>query len=683
MNPIIPREGVCDPHAHVFNGRVYVYSSHDCPGNTDGFRMENWQIWSSEDLISWKLERTIYPEAFYCGRLDQCWAVDAAYQNHVYYWYFSTGDWGVGVGKSTDPAGPFTDALGGPLVDFDTEPKGIPKWDPCVFQDDDGSAYLIVGDCRSEPYNAYMIGKLSDDMIHLAEPLRKVEYRGNICPEDKASIHKYKGCYYLTHSSFYAVSDSVYGPYEYVGNTGCNIDHGSYFTYRNQTYVASGGMDNPNRYFRASFLAPCHYRKNKEIVVDQTIMGYGCGQYDASWKKIMTVWYFEASRECKQEREDGTFVTELRDGESIGFPNIHNVEKNAVINFFCACEGTAVLTVREKDENGRVLGKCKVTPSRNYDPKCKYSIFQKIQCRLENEPGSLSLNFKISGTKSVYIEAFSFESEKAYSVAEPSHSLVGRGAVIDRCGKSQRGIVLKNLNLKNTFLEAAADGGSGGRGELEIWYLSKGGLAELVLDVNNNEWGTVHFKDTNGKIGILTVPVTLKAGVNRIRLKCGKYQKLSFAVDHLAVTRKKESAYTYSTAEGQMIPRGNGCWEGTPQRECDPQAFSGRAVKYLEHTGHGFELKGIDGGSGGTAVLLFHYACSRGENSRFKLQVNGSECQHILEFQCTGSAKLRYGSEVRVCVDLNPGENNSLRLIRISGKGDEIFDAVTVIPRKG
>lgn len=87
-----------------------------------------------------------------------------------------------------------------------------------VFQDDDGSAYLIVGECRlPAPCNCYFIARLNDDMVSLAEPLRPIEYRGNPCPEDKPSIHKYGGRYYLTHSSFYAISDSVYGPYHYVG----------------------------------------------------------------------------------------------------------------------------------------------------------------------------------------------------------------------------------------------------------------------------------------------------------------------------------------------------------------------------------------------------------------------------------------------------------------------------------
>lgn len=683
MNPIIWREGVCDPHAHVFNNRVYVYASHDCPYGTDGFRMEDWQIWSSEDLVNWKLEQTIRPDSFYCGRLDQCWAVDAAYRDGTYYWYFSTGDWGVGVGRSDSPAGPFTDALGGPLVDHATEPAGIPKWDPCVFQDDDGSAYLIVGDCRSEGCNAYMIGRLSDDMIHLAEPLRKVEYRGNICPEDKASIHKYNGRYYLTHSSFYAVSDCVYGPYEYVGNTGCNVDHGSYFTYRNQTYFASGGMDNPNRYYRTSFLVPCHYRGNGEIVVDQKIMGYGCGQYDATWKNIMTAWYFEATLECKRERQDGTFVTELRDGESLGFPNIHNVEKDAVLHVRAAASGErAVLTVREKDRKGRILGSCELIPVKGKDSLRDKEAYQEVSCSLENEEGSLSLYFEVSGDTVVYLESFSFEADWERSVAEPSLSLAGRGAVMEPCTESGRGTVLKNLNLKNTFIEAAADGGSGGDGELEIWYQAADGETELALIVNDEESGMVRFPDTNRKVLALTVPVALKAGVNRIRLECRTYQNTYLAIDHLIIARRKETARTYSAAEGQMIPRGNGCWDGLPQRECDPQAFAGRTVKYIETDGHGFVMTGIDGGSGGRADLLFHYAREHKESSRFRLRINGAGQEQILEFGCTGSHELSCGADLEACVELLSGDVNMIELIKVGGKGDITLDAVTVIPQE-
>lgn len=678
VNPIIWREGVCDPHAHVFNNRVYVYASHDCPCGTDGFRMEDWQIWSSEDLVNWKLERTIYPEEFYCGKLDQCWAVDAAYKDGKYCWYFSTGDWGVGVGVSDHPAGPFTDALGGPLVDFSTEPIGISKWDPCVFQDDDGSAYLIVGDCRSEGYNAYMIGKLSDDMIHLAEPLRKVEYRGNICPEDKASIHKYNVRYYLTHSSSYAVSDNVYGPYEYMGNTGCNVDHGSYFTYRGQTYFASGGMDNPNRYYRASFIAPCHYRENGEIVVDQKIMEYGSGQYDAVWEKIAAVWYFEGPHDCKREREDGSFVVSLKKGESLSFPNISNAEENAVLSFCVAAPDPAVLYIRENDENGKLLGRCEIPGTGGS------KIYREIRCRLVNRAGNLDLCITAQGDgegELLRMESFRFESDRSRCAVQPVLCEAGRGAVIEPCPEASWGNVLKNLNLKNTYLEAAADGGSGGKGMLEVYYQAEGVSTELALYVNGVLKETVCFADTGRKIHKLEIPVCLKPGVNRIRLECQKYQNGYLAIDRLIAAREKETAKTYPAANGQVFPRGNGCWDGFPQRECDPQAYSGRTVKYLGVPGQGCVVDGIDGGAGGKAVLIFHYALAGEKNSPYRLRINGKEQEADLIFPGTGDGSLRCGADITAEAELMPGENNRIELKK-TGDMDEgiLIDGITVIP---
>ena len=32
MNPIIPGKGICDPHLHPFNRKMYLYCSHDLDG---------------------------------------------------------------------------------------------------------------------------------------------------------------------------------------------------------------------------------------------------------------------------------------------------------------------------------------------------------------------------------------------------------------------------------------------------------------------------------------------------------------------------------------------------------------------------------------------------------------------------------------------------------------------------
>ena len=51
---IIPNQGICDPHMHVYNGKVYLFASHDrCPNN-EIYRMDDWKVFSSNDLLNWK-----------------------------------------------------------------------------------------------------------------------------------------------------------------------------------------------------------------------------------------------------------------------------------------------------------------------------------------------------------------------------------------------------------------------------------------------------------------------------------------------------------------------------------------------------------------------------------------------------------------------------------------------------
>ena len=152
------------------------------------------------------------------GKSDQCWAVDCAERNGRYYYYFSDGNSRTGVAVADSPGGPFSDPLGKPLLDSSLTPTR--EYDPTVFRDDDGEYYLAFGgpawaygkDC------GYFIAKLNEDMISLAETPRRIELDHG--GDDKASLNKFEGRYYLSYGGFYAVSDSVYGPYKYLGHTG-------------------------------------------------------------------------------------------------------------------------------------------------------------------------------------------------------------------------------------------------------------------------------------------------------------------------------------------------------------------------------------------------------------------------------------------------------------------------------
>lgn len=664
MNPVILRKGVCDPHIHVFEGKAYLYATHDAPGYENDFHMEDWQIWSSVNLIDWQLESTVHPEDFYCGALNQCWAVDAAYKNGTYYLYFSTGDWGVGVGISSHPAGPFVDARGEALVDYREYPVGIPKWDPCVFVDDDGSAYLIVGTCKQEkPWDCYLIARLKDDMIHLAEPLRRLEYIGNPWPEDKASIHKYGGKYYLTHSSYYAVADQIYGPYRYAGNSGCNIDHGSFFSYRNQTYFASGGMDNPNRYLRASFLSPCHYRKNGEIVVDQKIMEYGCGQYDSTWKKIEAVCYFEASRECKKEDENGKFLTELRAGDCLHFPDIANIEENAEIQFMAAAKEKCMILIHEDSPDGPILGKCKIGNEK----------------RLWN--GQLECG---AGKKSLYLEAdsevqiwwFSFPGKKKRHMIEPVFSLAGRGASLAYDPDGSNHQVLRNMELKGAAIEALADGGNGGNGMLSIPYCCTGADTWLNVYVNGEFQGRMDFPVTPSfwlgrEPCIRKKEVVLAPGLNRIRICSEEYQTGRLAIDHILAESEPTACGVYAAAGGILEPRGNGCWDGFPQRETDTGAFSGRMVKYLEKPGDEIRIEDVACNTYGEYTLEIHYCRGGKGESAYQLLVNG-EVNETLYFKPTGGFSVKAMKMHSLKIQLNR-KQNTIQLRKTQRQDTGIF----------
>ncbi len=681
MNPLIFRKGVCDPHIHIFEGKAYLYATHDAPGYENGFHMDDWQIWSSENLIDWTLETVVHPEDFYCGALNQCWAVDAAYRDGHYYLYFSTGDWGVGVAVSDHPAGPFRDALGGPLADYRCHPQGVPKWDPCVFVDDDGEAYLIVGECRvAKPWDCYLIARLESDMIHLAEPLRRIEYYNNPCPEDKPSVHKYRGRYYLTHSSYVAVSDSVYGPYEHLGNMDCNIDHGSFFTYHNQTYFASGGMDNPDMYLRASFLTPCHYRENGEIVVDQKVMGYGCGQYDAVWDKIQTSWYFDASRECKKEKEKGEFVTGLLKGEYLFFPEISNVEENALL----CVKGRAVkngsqetfarLIIHEDAVDGPVLGTVLVGS--------EDSIYEGRLCC---SAGKKSLYF--AAEEEMELENFRFESGKRRDVIQPVFSLAGRGASIKFDENASFHQVLQNMELKAAFMEGFVDGSAGGEGTICVPYFCTGADTRLAVYVNEECQGELYFPVTKeaalGKNpAVSRAQIRLKPGLNKIKIASDKgYQDGRLAVEHILVETKDSVSRVYAAADGALEPKGNGKWDGLPQREVVLGAYSGRMVKYLDDVGDELTFSAAIPGEGGKFSLKIHYC--RGENgdSAFEILVNGQK-QGQISMPSTGGFTVENMRKQEAVIDLESGENKVS--FRKCGQKDEgvFVDAFEISPLK-
>jgi beta-xylosidase len=280
--PLVSHIFTADPSAHVFNGKIYIYPSHDIESptaqNDDGghFDMKDYHILSMDSPTSNVKDHGValdIKDVAWVAR--QMWAPDAAYKNGTYYLYFPAKDkediFRMGVATSKSPVGPFK---------AEKEPiKGSYSIDPCVFKDKDGSFYMYFGGIwggqlqrwkgnvyqgktenpkKGEVARLPRIAKLSADMKSFSEEVKEVKIldeKGNLFMEDNndkrffeaAWVHQYKGKYYLsystgdTHNICYAIGDSPYGPFIYKGIVLNPVqgwtNHHSIIDFKGKTYI--------------------------------------------------------------------------------------------------------------------------------------------------------------------------------------------------------------------------------------------------------------------------------------------------------------------------------------------------------------------------------------------------------------------------------------------------------------
>jgi hypothetical protein len=258
--PIVTHVFTADPSAHVFNGKLYIYPSHDREtdikdnDNGDQYDMADYHVFSMEEVggpvtdhgVVLKQEDVPWVQ-------KQLWAPDAATKNGKYYLYFPARDkdgiFRIGVAVGDKPEGPFK-----PEADYI---KGSFSIDPATFVDENGDAYLYFGgiwggqlqcwtkgefdrdaytNMEASEGNALTakVAKLTDDMTQLATEVKDVVILDEAGAPIKAAdhdrrffeaawMHKYQGKYYFsystgdTHYLCYAIGDNPYGPFTYGG----------------------------------------------------------------------------------------------------------------------------------------------------------------------------------------------------------------------------------------------------------------------------------------------------------------------------------------------------------------------------------------------------------------------------------------------------------------------------------
>ena len=421
-NPIVPNVGMADPHIRIFNGKAYMYATRDEDKNAKSFVMPDWKIWSSDDLVNWKLETSIDPTETYMGASKSCWATDAAYKNGAYYFYFSNGNKNTGVMVGKTPIGPFKDALGKPLLPEDLTP--IKEYDPTVLVDDDTdkTAYIAFGHFRTtDPDYYYCIAKLNNDMISLAETPKEIKIVGDadvLGGNDKPTLHKRNGIYYLSAGSHYATSKNVYGPYTKIGNSGngeyglSNPAHGNYFDWNNQSFHVwchfHLGKDVAR--YRESYMSYLHYKDNGEMVTDVDFLNAhfatGVGQYDANWNKIEAEWYMAASNVSKKERVGGGFeIKNIQNKGSLYFPNVSNLNTKKTITFTISSLQGGKIEIRDTNAKGKLIGSVNIPKTESW------LSYKEVTCDLTDIKGvkNIFIQFIGKGDDILHLDWFAFQ----------------------------------------------------------------------------------------------------------------------------------------------------------------------------------------------------------------------------------------------------------------------------------
>lgn len=323
--PLVNHIFTADPSAHFFNGKIYIYPSHDIDAGEafddlgSHFAMEDYHVFSMENIES---EAKDHGVALHVNDVawakQQMWAPDANEKKGVYYLFFPAKDYEgvfrIGVATSKSPTGPFK-----------ARPEPIQNSfsiDPAVFKDDDGEYYMYFGGLwggqlqrwregvfnnnqpdspiahipkDNEPALLPFVAKMTDDLFEFAEAPKEIkildEYGELILAGDNnrrffeaAWLHKHQEKYYFsystgdTHFICYAVGDSPYGPFTYQGkilnpvvgwtshHSICSIKGKDYLFYHDSS------LSNGVTHLRSIKMTEIKYRDDGTII---TINPYG------------------------------------------------------------------------------------------------------------------------------------------------------------------------------------------------------------------------------------------------------------------------------------------------------------------------------------------------------------------------------------------------------------------------
>lgn len=412
FNPYLPSyEYIPDGEPHVFDGRLYIYGSHDRFGGND-YCMNDYVCWSAplEDLSDWQFEGVIYRKDQDSHNYERnfYFAPDVAQgKDGRYYLYYSVAHSSVmSVAVCDTPAGQYEylgdvhdksgHVIGSAAGDYY-------QFDPGIFVDDDGRIFLFSGFCPGKledelgrKYVGCHMCELEDDMLTVKAGPKIVIDRNNPCPEEQRyfeapSMRKFFGKYYLIYSVrigglHYYISDKPDGNFVYggrihstsdVGINGHTVDnpvypngntHGSLVELNGKYYIFDHRLTNHSSYCRQGVAEQVFFDENGHIAqVESTSCGLndgplvGEGTYPAYIACALMDFNTYADKEERgrltlritqdgedRECEPGQYIKGIRDNCLVGYKYFSFEQcKGVALNLRGTAKGTLHIRITE------------------------------------------------------------------------------------------------------------------------------------------------------------------------------------------------------------------------------------------------------------------------------------------------------------------------------------------------
>jgi hypothetical protein len=410
-NPIIQTIYTADPAPFLYDDRVFLFTGHDEDGST-GFDMRDWRLFSTSDMVNWQHHGSPMSLATFSWADANAWAGQVIERNGKFYWYVPIrrrgGGMAIGIGVSDSIYGPYTDAIGKPLVEN-------AEIDPTVFIDDDGQAYLYWGN----PNLWYV--RLNEDMISYSGGLNQVELTvASFGPrtgestrptayEEGPWLFKRDNTYYMLFAANccsedlrYSTGPSATGPWTYQGmlmpTEGRSFtNHPGYIEYKGVPYFFyhNGALDGGSGYTRSVAVESFEFNSDGTIPeMRMTTQGPAqAGTLDPYLLQEAEIIAWSSGVETEVCSEGGINVANINNGDYIKVKGVNFGTAGA--SSFQARVASATsggqIELRLDSETGTLIGTCTVSGTGGWQS------WTTASCPVSGATGTHDLFFRYTG----------------------------------------------------------------------------------------------------------------------------------------------------------------------------------------------------------------------------------------------------------------------------------------------